>query len=222
MAEVVITVRGSFDAFHPAERGTVSLHVNFEGPAPDVVQAQVIAGGYAVSSRITPLVDPEHGPVTQWSSDQIRTWAHRPWNNEGQQLPLVHHARISFTAEFSDLNRLGPWVSDVALLDGVSVQGVEWGLTADRRTSLLEQARAAAVLDARDKANAYAVSLGLEDVRPVAIADVGLLGENPSFTGEGPAGFARMSAAASSPELELVPKDVQLSAAVDARFSASS
>jgi uncharacterized protein YggE len=217
---VVITVRGAFESSHPPERGTVTLQVGFEGPTQEIVFGRTATSANAVAARIAAMLDPSVGPVTRWSSDQLRTWSNRPWTNDGKQLPPVHHARVGFEVEFSDLARLSSWVSEVALLDGVSVQGVQWALSADRHASLIEQARAAAVLNARDKANAYAASLGLQDVRPVAIADVGLLGDNPSFTGDAVNASARVYAA-SSPEVELAPKDVQLSAAVDARFLAT-
>ncbi|MEO6886183.1 MAG: SIMPL domain-containing protein [Jatrophihabitantaceae bacterium] len=80
--------------------------------------------------------------------------------------------------------------------------------------------------DAREKARSYARNLGLGDVRPVAIADVGMLGE--SATDAQPTIVPRMALAAgatpmddSTPELNLIPQDITVTAAVDARFVAS-
>jgi hypothetical protein len=224
MSDVVITVRGSFDSFHPAERGTVKLQAGLEGPVAETVYAHTVATANAITDRITPLVDHTGGPITYWSSDQVRTWANRPWNNEGKQLPLVHHAVVNFEIKFSDLGRLGRWVSEVAPMAGVSVQGIEWALTVARRDTLTAQARAAAVLDAQDRALAYAASLDLRDVRVLAIADVGMLGDQIAYAGDaGAPKFARAAAmtSAAGPDLDLVPVDIKISAAVDARFLAA-
>ena len=37
----------------------------------------------AVKASVTPLKTGDHGPVTWWSAEQLRTWSNRPWNKDG-------------------------------------------------------------------------------------------------------------------------------------------
>ncbi|MEP6598869.1 MAG: SIMPL domain-containing protein [Actinomycetota bacterium] len=222
MSEVTITVRGSFDSFHPPERGTVHITVAFEAPQKDSAYQSATSTAAAIADRITPLFDRDRGPVTWWSSDQIRTWSSRPWNQEGKQLPLVHHAAVSYQVKFGELTRLNAWVSDVVTEPGVTIDRVEWALTEGRRVELTRLARDRAVHDARDKAQAYASSLGLAELRAVAVADAGMLGDHPLGRDQTAMALAARGSGApiSGDELRLVPDDIVLSATVDARFVA--
>jgi uncharacterized protein len=212
-----ITVRGSFAAFEPPERGTVHATIASEGPAMEPVYGRVARDLEAVKASIAPLDDKENGPVTWWSADQVRTWSNRPWNKDGKQLPLVHHARVDLEVKFRDFSALSRWVGEhIANTEGLRVARVEWALTAKRREALEKDVRARAVLDAVTRAQQYADALGLGQIRPVAIADVGMLATRPE---SGPrAAFMRAAAVGGVPDVELVPEHIEVSAEVDARF----
>ncbi len=219
-----LTVRGTYSAFQRPERGTVQVTLGFEGPQLQPVYERVVRDLDAVQASIKPLHDPEHGPVTWWSTKHVRTWARRPWNQDGKQLPLVHHASVGVEVKFRDFGRLTSWVSQhVAQTAGFTLDGVVWALTEGNRQELERTVRTRAVQDAARRAQEYAEALGLGPVRPVAIADAGMLGEglHPAGGGGG-APFARMAAAKDSggSELELSPEDIEVSAQVDARFVA--
>ena len=172
-----ITVRGTFIAFQAPERGTVHATIAFEGPAMEPVYDRVARDLEAVKASVTPLKTGDHGPVTWWSAEQLRTWSTRPWNKDGVQLPLVHHASVGIEVKFRDFAALSRWVGQhVANTDGFRVSHVEWALTSKRRTELQRQARTRAVEDAVIRAQQYADALGLGKIRPVAIADAGMLG----------------------------------------------
>lgn len=222
MAAVIVTVRGSFESRHPPELGTVYLSVGHEGSEPDAVYRSTAEVTARLVEWITPLVDQDIGPVTRWSNDQIRTWSDRPWNQQGRQLPLVHHADARLHITFGDFAELGRWLSKVAPVQGVAVDRIEWALTDARRDELTEHALKQAVRDARDKASTYAESLGLAELAPVAIADVGMLGDQGTGNGSPAPIHVAMSAfgAAGGPGLRLSPEDIELSAAVDVRFVA--
>ncbi len=219
----VITVQGSFTAWYPPERATARLTVAFDGPKRDAVLASATASVATVTKGITALHDAEAGPVTWFSSDRIRVWAERPWNNDGKQLPPVHHASISVTAKFTDFDVLADWLGEVANVPGVQVDGVEWALTDAKRTSVTSEVRSRAVKDAADKARVFAQAIGLAQVTAVAIADPGMLG----VQGLGPAPAPMMMRAAAYKDagggtpLAFVPEDIEVSASVDARFEAS-
>ena len=188
-----ITVRGSFATFERPERGTVHATIAYDGPAPEPVYGRVARDLEVVKSSIGRLDDKENGAVTWWSADQLRTWSNRPWNKDGKQLPLVHHASVDLEVKFRDFSALSRWVGEhVANTEGFRVARVEWALTAKRREALEKDVRARAVLDAVTRAQQYADALGLGQIRPVAIADAGMLGTRPE---SGPQG-ALMRAAA--------------------------
>lgn len=221
MSDVEITVRGSHAREVTPERAQVRLQIGFDGADPDDVAARTTVAASGVRSTVEPLVDPAAGPVTEWTSGQVRTWSERPWNQQGEQLPLVHHAEQSFEVEFSDFTALGDWLAQVVALDGASIAGVSWTLTDERRDVVVAEVRTAAIHDALAKAESYAAALGLSGVAPIAVADAGMLGDN-SQAGNGPmpmAMAARMKDA--GPAIELNPHDLTITAEVDARFVAS-
>jgi uncharacterized protein len=216
-----ITVRGTFSAFQAPERGTVHATISYEGPEMQPVYERVARDLEAVKASITPLHDGDHGAVTWWSAEQLRTWSNRPWNKDGKQLPLVHHASVGVEVKFRDFAVLSRWVGEhVANTAGFRVSHVDWALTEARRDELLRQVRTHAVRDAVTRAQQYADALGLGEIRPVAVADAGMLGAN--LQPEGGAGAAYLRAAGVAPaggtDIELVPEDIEISAAVDARF----
>jgi hypothetical protein len=215
-----ITVRGSFSAFQAPERATVHATIAFEGAAMEPVYDRVARDLEAVKASVTVLRTGDHGPVTWWSAEQLRTWSTRPWNQDGIQLPPVHHASVGIDVKFRDFSALSRWVGQhVASTDGFLVDRVEWALTSKRRTELQRQVRTRAVEDAVSRAQQYADALGLAKIRPTAIADAGMLGANlHPESGSGVALMRSSAAPGAGPDVELVPDDIEVSAAVDARF----
>ncbi len=219
------TVRGAASAFQRPERGTVHVTLSFQGPKPQPVYDRVVADLEAVKTSVKALHDPSQGPVTWWSTKNVRTWAQRPWNQDGKQLPLVHHASVGVEVKFRDFTALGRWVSQhVSSTQGFSLDGVVWALTENNRQDLERAVRTRAVQDAARRAQEYADALDLGPIRPVAVADAGMLGNGLHVAGGGGAApYARMAAAkdsAGGAELELSPEDIEVSAEVDARFVA--
>ncbi|MBM0125028.1 SIMPL domain-containing protein [Pimelobacter simplex] len=216
------TVRGSHSAFQPPERGTAQVTLSFQGPALQPVYDRVVADLEAVKVSVHELHDPANGPVTWWATQHVRTWAQRPWNKDGKQLPLVHHASVGVQVKFRDFARLATWVGRlVSSAEGFRLDGVTWALTEARRIELERAVRTHAVQDAARRAQEYADALGLGQVRPVAVADAGMLSQGIApMGGGGPAGYMRAAAkdAGGGAELDLSPEDIEVSAEVDARF----
>ena len=215
-----ITVRGTFTAFQAPERGTVHATIAFEGPVMEPVYDRVARDLEAVKASVTPLKAGDDSPVTWWSAEQLRTWSNRPWNKDGKQLPLVHHASVDVEVKFRDFSALSRWVGQhVANTEGFRVSRVDWDLTSKRRTELLRQVRTRAVEDAVIRAQQYADALGLGKIRPVAIADAGMLGASLHPDGGVGAGYLRAAAApGGAPDVELLPEHIEVSAAVKARL----
>ena len=226
MADTTITVQGEYSAWYPAERATVKASVLADGVDRDEVFARALESSKSVRSLIETIFDKTAGPVTWWTSDSVRVWSERPWNNQGQQLAPVFHAGVDFSAKFREFDALARWVESVAGIDGVTVSSIEWDLTVATRTSATVEVRSRAVKDAVAKATVFAQSIGLGSVTATALADPGMLGD-PSGGGGGPQPvFARgamksmMVGGAGSPELALKPEDISVASAVDARFIA--
>lgn len=219
-----ITVRGSYAAFQPPERGTVRAAIGFEGPQMQPVYDRVVRDLEAVKASVGPLHDPQRGPVTWWATRHVSTWARRPWHKDGVQLPLVHHARVGIEVKFRDFAALARWVgAHVEGTAGFSLEGVAWALTEARKQELSREVRARAVRDAAARAQEYADALGLGPVRPVALADAGMLGNGLHPSGSAEGAYLRTQAAddvGGSGELALSPEDIEVSATVDARFVA--
>lgn len=223
MAETIITVHGEFQIHHPAQRGVVQLIVGFEGARREDVLENTTRLHRELSEEISRMTDPSAGPVTRWSSDQIRVWGARPWSQDGSQLPIVYHGAADVDVTFSDLARLGHWLAGVALKDGLTVQGVEWALTEETRETLTKEARWRAVENAVAKATVFATSVELSSIRPLALSDPGMLGEGPgASTGATPEVLmhARISPS-DSQSLDLKPREITIEVAVHARFAAS-
>lgn len=223
MTETVITVQGTFSAHYPPERARVRLEIGFEAADRDEAFTSATDAAGAIRDALTSRHDAVDGPVTAWNSDTLRVWSSRPWNDQGVQLPLVHHAAVSVRATFSDFAELSRFLELAATSDGVQVDGVTWELTEARRNAVLTEVRSRAVKDAMTKATVYAQSIGLGTVRAVAIADPGMLGDSGAAVSFGQRADMAMMRVGGSPELELElkPEDIQVEASVDARFVAS-
>lgn len=220
----IITVQGHFSAWYPAERATVQLSVTADGPRREEVLSSATRSVQIVTDSVKALHDPDAGPVTWWSSDRIRVWAHRPWNNQGKQLAPVHNASISFSVKFKDFDALSEWLAQVTNVPGVQVNEIDWDLTHAKRAAVTTEVRSRAVRDAADKARVFAQAIGLGEVTAVAIADPGMLGVRGDGTDPAPSMMRAASFAAPSPEVaafDFTPEDIHVSASVDARFEAS-
>jgi hypothetical protein len=220
--ETVITVQGEYTARYAPERALATISIGFEGPDRGPVFELTTDVADGVRARIVELHDPGAGPVTWWASDSVRVWSSKPWNNEGKQLPPVHHSTIEFRVRFNDFPALARWIEEIALVDGATVGGIEWDLTDPRRTVVTAEVRSRAVKDAVSKATVFAQSIGLGTVRAIALADPGMLGDQGTAS---PGNYDELNAVvvghSSGGELSLKPADIEVSAAVDARFLAS-
>jgi hypothetical protein len=223
MSETVITVEGVFEHHHPAERGTVRLTAGFQGGDRSSVVSRTTQLQAAIAAEAQQMHDPANGPVTWWSADRLQVWSERPWNNEGKQLPLVHHAGILMEVKFRDFARLADWAERLATADGVTITGIAWALTEVTKARLTNDARHRSVLDATEKATGYARSLGLSTVQPTALADPGMLGDatRPAASTDAVAMSRSMKAGADAGGLDLKPEHITIEARVHARFIAS-
>lgn len=216
-----ITVRGSAEQHHLAERAIVSLAAAIEGGDKQMVFADAVAIQEPLSGQLKDLA--ELRSVQAWSSDQVRVFSHRPWDGDGKRGEMIHVARVQVRAEFVDFERLSGFLDYWSGIDGVEIAGVVWDVTAKNRRSYESEVRKSAVDDAVAKAQAYANALRRGKVVAVQIADPGMLtrpGDGGSVTPVQPASAGLAGAGGAGPDLDLTPEDVVIRVEVDARFIA--
>lgn len=220
MSEVTVTVRGEHEARVAPERATIRVGVRADGPERTAVVENVMRLAEPVRSSITDRADA--GSVVEWTSKRLSVRAERPWSNDGKRLAPVYYASIDFTATFAEASDLSIWVPDISPWDGVEVGWVDWHLTTATRAQIERDVAAAAVGVAVTRAEAYAGALGLDEVTPLEIADVGLISSGqpspgaPMLKARGGVAFA----ADAAPAMEYEPEEIVISATVEARFLA--
>ena len=223
MSEVTITVRGEHEARVAPEQAVARVSVRAEGRERGPVVERIAALTAPLRDDLSARKDA--GGLSDWTSQRVAVWANRPWNSEGKQLALVHYASVELSATFTDFTALSWWVSDIAERDGVQVDGVAWRLTLATAKATEAQVAAHAVRVAVDRATAYAGAIGLTELTPVEIADLGLLTHATEQASPAPKmmramAFAAPDAGGSGPAVELQPEDIVVTAAVEARFTA--
>ncbi|OAN43409.1 SIMPL domain-containing protein [Microbacterium sp. H83] len=221
MSEVTVTVRGEHETRITPERATVRVTVRADGPERADVVERTMSLAEPVRRSITERKGA--GSVVDWSSTRLTVRAERPWNSDGIRLDPVYYAAIDLTATFTDVSDLSMWVSDISSWDGVDVGWVDWHLTPETRARAERDVAAQAVTVAVARAQAYATALGLREVTPVEIADVGLIAPAPSqpFTGMIKSRGAMLAASpAGDAAMTFEPDEIVIAATVEARFVA--
>ncbi len=217
----VIAVRGTAEERIEPELGAVALSIGASAPDRDVAVGRTAEAHDRLIAEVRELE--ASGALDTWSAGQLRVWSHRPWNAEGKQLPLVHQTSAEVEVVFTDLEKLGEWVSRVTIGDAVTMGGIDWRLTDGTRRRVQELAQRGAVADAVSKAQVYAAALGLGAPSPVELADTGLLTAQPVPPGGGGGErmFAMRAAAdIAGPVTEFAPAKLVIEASVEARFAA--
>lgn len=213
MTDVEITVRGSHSVKLPPEQATVYVTVTADGPAPEPV-VRLVAGTLAqVRASLEARHDPQRGPVTRFAIEQVRKGSHRPYNSDGEQLPLVHTAAVSVTATFTDIDELASWVDWAAPVDGVAIGYVDWALTEANRLTVERATRQEAVRDAKRRAQDYADALDLGPVAVRRISDPGVNSHRKVVMAS-----AMTPSADDGAGFTLRPDEVQVEAQVEATF----
>lgn len=221
MSDVIITVRGENHTRIGPERATIHLALRAEGAARASVVEQALSLAEPVRASLTERQDA--GSITEWSSKSLAVRAERPWSSDGKQIALVYRASVDFSATFLEASELSLWVSEISSWDGVEIGWVNWHLTPQTRADLEREVASAAVGVAVQRAQAYAVALGLASVTPLEIADTGLISREqpaaPSMMTARSAAFVA-TADAGTAEMAYEPEDIIISATVEARFTA--
>jgi len=224
----VLAVTGSVVHRHRAERGVVHLSLVTEGTDRDAVVAETEALHARVSDQATG--HRRQGAATWWSAQDVTAGpVAEPvrWDADGASSapdpdrPQRFRARSAVVVRFADFGALSSWVSELARVEGVSVDALEWSLSHDSRLEAERAARVAAVADAVTRAEDYAEALGLPQPVLVAVFEPGL--RPGSGGGAQTFGLARAAMSASSGGdggFDLAPADIEVRAEISADFTA--
>lgn len=218
MSDVTITVRGEHEVRVSPERATIRITVRAEGAERETVVDRVLRLAEPVRAGLGERADA--GAALEWASTRLALRTERPWNSEGRRLAPIHYASVDFTATFADAAELSAWVSDIVSEDGVEVGSVDWSLTTETHARVEREVASQAVAVAVARAGAYASALGLDEVIPVEIADVGLISEPHQPFAPGMLKASAFAAAESGPAMQYEPEDITVAAIVEARFFA--
>lgn len=214
-----ITVRGTAEQRHPAERAIVSMAAAIEGGDKQQAFAEALAIQEPLTAQLKGLVELQ--AVQTWSSDQVRVFSHRPWEADGKRGEVVHVARLQVRAEFVDFERLSGFLDHWSGVEGIDISGISWDVTAKNRRSYEADVRKAAVEDAVAKAQSYADAVRRGRVVAVQLADPGMLGG----PGDAPAPMMKAASAdmmgGGGAELVLTPDEIVIQVEVDARFTSA-
>lgn len=219
-----IAVEGQATRTHPAERGTVNLHVAFSGTLRNDVVDQVARTHTILVDQAKAHVSA--GAAERWSSESVHSYVYddRVKSSEtgGKQRVRRFRASARLSVTFSDFEVLSTWLADIMDVDGVEIDRMTWALTDETRKTLLAEARVEAAEETAVRAQSYADALGLGPVAPVAIYEAGLRGGG-SGGGNTPMYAMRagaMADAGGGAHVELQPRDIDVDVTLSADYEA--
>ena len=203
MTDILIDVTGKASVTVGPELAVVHAAITADGPQSAPVAAQVAETLAQIRADLDSLQT--SGVIESFTVDQVRLSAQRPWNQDGEQLPLVHSATVALTVTFRDFRSLGEWVTT----EGLTVHYIDWRLTDDTRARLERETRQAALSDAVNRAQDYADTL---ELGPVVVRSVREPGAEPQPR-------MMMAQAGAAAAFEFTPEDIEVSAEVNATFT---
>jgi uncharacterized protein YggE len=219
-----IAVEGQATRTHPAERGTVNLHVAFSGTLRNDVVDQVARTHTILVEQAKAHVSA--GAAEKWDSASVHSYVYddrvKSSQAGGKQRVRRFRASARLSVMFRDFEALSTWLADIMDVDGVEIDRISWTLTDETRRTLQAEARIEAAEETVVRAQSYADALGLGPVAPVAIYEAGLRGGG---NGGGNAPMYAMRAGAmgdagGSAHVELQPRDIDVDITLSADYEA--
>lgn len=217
-----IAVEGQAKRTHPAERGTVNLHVAFSGTLRNDVVEQVAATHTILVEQAKEHVS--GGAAERWDSESVHSYVYddriKSSQAGGKQRVRRFRASARLSVTFRDFEALSTWLADIMDVDGVEIDRLSWTLTDETRKALQAEARVEAAEETAVRAQSYADALGLGAVAPVAVYEAGLRGGG-NGGGNAPV-YAMRAGAMAEPgdgaHVELQPRDIDVEITLSADY----
>ena len=212
-----ISVTGAAHRLLRPERGTARVLARFEGAQRNEVAASAAALHERLTDDARRFV--RDGAADEWSADQVWVSTSDRYQGDKKEPKRIAVATAAVRVTFVDFPALSRWLAELAETAGAEVHGIEWSVSEERRRAVEGEVRTEAVLDALERARAYAAALGLDTVEPARVYEPGL---RPDEALGGGAAFrtSAMMEAGSSQEFTVRPEDLEVSAEVSADFTA--
>lgn len=220
-----IAVSGSNTVARAPERATLNLVVGCESDSPGEAMRQATRTMNELHDELLRLKAADPSPTTWFAVLPFRTRSWRPWSERGELMPWRHSAQADVKVKFRDFAAMAEFVRRFGSLELVKLGPVEWTLTEKTLAELNQAVLIAAVQDARWRAGLIASAAGFHGVVPVEVADPGLLSGlgsgGPGGYGDVAMGVMRRGGSSDDETVDLAPEDIEVSATVHARFTAS-
>lgn len=205
-----ITVVGSNSVVLPAECVRIRLTVEFTDPDSDLVMRRTSGCMDLVRTRLETAVSDGGGTDARLSG--LRTWTNIPYSEDGKAGLPQYVAQVRGSVMITDLTRVAGLLGDLAVMEGVDVEGLDWRLADETSKRVQPEVLKGAFEDARQRAQWIADAAGGTGLEVASIEDSGAPGARPQ---------ARMmkAAMADSVSFDLDPEDVGVSATLTVTFS---
>jgi uncharacterized protein YggE len=190
-----ITVQGTGNIPHPAERAVINLEVSSTGAHKASVSNEVITTAKHIESLLRELSPTDasahaldHAALAHWSKTSLSSTSHVPYIQDDPDPARQYTARVVFDIRFRDFKALGSFGTHVSGLAHVEVRNIDWILTEATEKSFRAQLRQEAAKDALQKAQDYCAALGGVNIRPVELSEGIPLGSTMASQGRKKAG----------------------------------
>lgn len=217
-----IAVEGQAKRTHPAERGTVNLHVTFSGVLRNDVVERVASTHALLVEQVRAHVST--AAAETWDSASVHSYVYddrvKSSDEGGKQRVRRFRASARLSVTFTDFEVLSTWLADVMDVEGVEIDRISWALTDETRKALQAAARIEAAGETMVRAQSYADALGLGPVTPVAIYEAGLRGHGDGG-GNTPMLARAGMASAGGAQVELQPRDIDVEITLSADYEAA-
>lgn len=219
-----ITVIGSNRITMAPERATLHLTVGCEADDMRTALQGTTNTVGELRTELEALKAATPSPTTWFAVLPVRTHAWTPWNQDGIVLPSRYSAKVEIKVKFRDFHALATFAANYGARMFVKLEHVEWALTEATRADLERRVLAGAVKDATLRATQIADAVGAANLEALEVADPGLLSgiaAGGSVETHYESHGMRVAALEGDSEaIDLVPEDLEIVAAVHARFAA--
>lgn len=206
-----ITVTGVSQVKLPAECAVISVAASATSPQSDDALAMAAKSAESLRTRLDSAVDA--GSARKVEISALRTWTSTGFDAEGNPGTPQHSAEVRGTFTVDDAAAVGPLVGELAAIDGVAIQAINWQLSEETIALQQPEVIGEAFRQARRRAGWIAAAAGYRGINATSVRDDGA----PMFA----RAASPMMARGGAPQFDLDPAEVEVSAHLSVDFEAS-
>jgi uncharacterized protein YggE len=178
MPPFAISVTGSSDIYHKAERAIMSLTISDSASSQAQASASVNKTAIQVrsilsekASKVDAGVENPHAGIAHWKT---RTLSTTSFDSRGSSSTKRNYrVTTGFEIRFRDFALLGAWTEKLGTIPNLTIDSISWALTDATRKRLETEGRKLCAEDSMNKAKDYAEAFGIDRraVRVVELTD---------------------------------------------------